>query len=966
MVPDGARQPVPSTSYAAITPVPVPTPPVPDGAYQPVTPGSYASITPTPTPPVPDGARPPLATSYAAAPPAYQAQYEPYPPVSETGNYLIEFEQEHQALFSPPHFITQREIKRVHTVFDPIARQLDSKQPSLKNIDAAVAAAFLQKHGAFDDDALAHNNAFIHRKVAENKDYFDALFAKIDRDIKLDNDQRHAIVTDDEYVLLAAGAGTGKTTTMAAKVKYLVDKCGVNPDDIIVISFTNKTIGELRSLINKKFRIPAKINTFHEFAYDIVRQHSKKPPSVSYSSYRYIYDMLETEVPGRKNLMRNLILFLGYYFDISEDVLNYDDINQYHLFKAQQDYESMKSSLGEYVRKPGGSRMSGNMPGGAKGELLHSVQEVQIANFLYLNGLEYEYQPQYPYPLQGSRKAYTPDFIIRQGSKSAYLEHYALSANGYNAIFTPEQTEKYKQGIQLKRYMHKQYGTTLLETWSVYSDRQPMLAHLREALTKAGFQLKMCNLTQLYKKITDIGKDKYLHKLIILLKAFISQYKALGYGAAGFNALRAGTESPRTLLFLDIAEDVYTYYQEQLRANNLIDFEDMVGSANHYLGEFECKGVTLPYKYIIIDEFQDIARQRLNLMMRLSGLTQAKVAAAGDDWQWAGLFADPGATLFSRFLEVMGSGAEMRLTRAYRSPQKLIDIAGVFISKNSQQTCKKLMSPKSINSPVILKEFDDSANPFLSLARAVESIIGKLLEESGGKQKILLLGRYNFDGFKLTSTNMFRWADNNNTVRCTKYPKAKLTFMTSFNSKGLGFDNVIVLNLFEGKFGFPSQLENDPIMKLVPFEGGAAPYADERRLFYIALTRARNRVYLMAPQNRPSRFLVELVDDLKLAHSDKLNMSFADSFPRRCPVCGFPLKYEFNGNYGLSLYTCTNEPEICDFMTNHPKFMHDIFKCDSAGCDGYMIVKTSNDKPYYGCTNASAAKNCRNTVEIKA
>ena len=913
--------------------------------------------------------RPPVFTvlTQKDRPPVFQKDRPPVltqkdrPPV-----FFIEFEQEHRSLFSPAHYITQREIKQLHTKFDLIAQQLNSKQFSLKELDAAATVAFLQKHGTLDDDALAHNNAYVHRKVAENKEYFDNIFAKIDRDIMLDTEQRHAIVTDDDYVLLVAGAGTGKTTTMAAKVKYLVEKCGVNPNDIIAISYTNKAIGELRDRINRKFKIPARINTFHAFAYDVVRQHSKKPPAVSYSSYRYIYEMLEKAAFNNAELVRNLVLYLGYYFDLTENIFKFDDINKYHMFKAQQEYETIKSILGEYSQKVRDNRKQSKTTCIITGEFLRSAQEVQIANFLYLNGFDYEYEPKYPYQVRGSRKIYTPDFVIRQGDKTAYLEHYALSESGSNAMFTGEQITKYKQGIQIKRNLHKHNGTMLLETWSSYSDMQPLLSHLRGTLTKAGFKPRARNLTQIYKKLLVTGKEKYIYKLLIFMRIFISQYKTLGYDTGGFAALRVRTDDPRTLLFLDIAEDVYTYYQEQLRSNNLIDLEDMIHDANFYLGEFERQGVTLPFKYIIIDEFQDIARQRFNLTKRLSEITQAKVVAVGDDWQSIYAFAGSDITLFTRFLQLMGSGTEMKITRTYRNPQELIDIAGAFIQKNSPQIHKRLISSKTVSDPIVLEEFDDSAKTFVNLARAVENIIGKLLEEFGDKQKILLLGRYAFDGFKLTNTKLFQQlSKNGEAVRCAKYPKAKLTFMTSRSSKGLGFDNVIILNMFEGKYGFPSQIENDPIMKLVTYEDNSAPYAEERRLFYVALTRTKNRVYLVAPQNKPSRFLVELVHDYKLAHSEKLNMSLIDVFPRRCPICGFPLKFEFNKTYGLSLYSCTNEAEICDFKTNHPKFLHDIYKCDNGNCSGYMIVKTNEEKPYYGCTNQTAAKNCRNTQTIE-
>jgi DNA helicase-4 len=171
--------------------------------------------------------------------------------------------------------------------------------------------------------------------------------------------------------------------------------------------------------------------------------------------------------------------------------------------------------------------------------------------------------------------------------------------------------------------------------------------------------------------------------------------------------------------------------------------------------------------------------------------------------------------------------------------------------------------------------------------------------------------------------------------------------------------------MFEGKFGFPCQLEDDPIMKLVRFEDTSMPFAEERRLFYVALTRTKNRVYILTPQKKPSRFLVELINDYKISHSENVNMETVDLFRLRCPVCNYPLKYEFNKNYGLHLYLCTNEPEVCDFMTNSKSHLHDIYKCDKCN-DGYMIVKIKDDRAFYGCTgyDSHEESSCRNTRPI--
>ena len=379
-------------------------------------------------------------------------------------------------------------------------------------IDISSLKSFGRKMHTLDTLVRDHNTKYVDDAIDQNKEYFDDILKNIDPNIKLDDEQRRAVVTDDDYCLLVAGAGAGKTTTMAAKVKYLVEKQHINPEDIIVISYTRKAIGELKDRINKGLGIPAKICTFHKFAYDIVKQFSVEPPEINFSAYQIIVDILEKLVFHDKQLMRNLVLFLGYYFDLTDDVFKFDDLEQYHQYKASQDFETLKSGLGEYIKsvQEQWSKKSKTLTG----EYLRSVQEVQIANFLYLNGLDYEYERVYPFDSPSLNKKYTPDFYIYQGEHNAWLEHYALSESGYNSLFSPQQINRYKKAIGDKRTLHKGFKTTLLETWSLYNDRRPLIDHLKEMLEREGFVLKPRDLEEVYKKIVETGKDKYIYRLV--------------------------------------------------------------------------------------------------------------------------------------------------------------------------------------------------------------------------------------------------------------------------------------------------------------------------------------------------------------------------------------------------------------------------------------------------------------------
>lgn len=348
-----------------------------------------------------------LPSSYFKAPSEDTAGALDYANLS---NVLISFDRYYCTVFGQNHYITSREKQRLKdaygnyyiTLKNKLVYQYVCNNASEFRVDTDGLKSFILKMHTLESDITTHNTNYVDAVLERENDYFDRILCDIDSKIKLDEEQRRAVIIDDDYCLLVAGAGAGKTTTMAAKVKYLVEKKQINPEEIIVISYTNKAIGELKDRINKGLKIPAKICTFHAFAYDIVKKFSAEPPEINFSSYNIVFDMLEKSIFGNKALMRNLVLFLGYYFDLSEDVFKFDSLNQYHLYKASQDYETLKSGLGEYVKKVEHQRSKQVKT--ITGEYLRSVQEVQIANFLYLNGLDYEYERVYPFGSPSGKK----------------------------------------------------------------------------------------------------------------------------------------------------------------------------------------------------------------------------------------------------------------------------------------------------------------------------------------------------------------------------------------------------------------------------------------------------------------------------------------------------------------------------------------------------------------------------------
>ena len=242
------------------------------------------------------------------------------------------------------------------------------------------------------------------------------------------------------------------------------------------------------------------------------------------------------------------------------------------------------------------------------------------------------------------------------------------------------------------------------------------------------------------------------------------------------------------------------------------------------------------------------------------------------------------------------------------------------------------------------------------------------------KSSILLLGRYGFDGYNLTKSADFEYWEKTGNVTSKTFADIEMEYMTVHRAKGLGYDNVIIINAMDSVYGFPSKIQDDPVLKYVVKTDHSIDYAEERRLFYVALTRTKNRVYIVAPQQRPSEFVRELLSDypnvvLRGQLDDKLDKS---GDIKQCPICGYPLQQRYKKTYGLKLWICSNEPEVCDFMTNDLNGdKMSILKCDQCR-DGYLIVKggkagENGDMVYFlGCTNyTDDHKGCNRTMGVK-
>ena len=680
--------------------------------------------------------------------------------------------------------------------------------------------------------------------------------------------------------------------------------------------------------------------------------------------YNVINRYLKSKALSNSQLVDKLILFFGSYFSAPYEG---DKLNDYFQFISNTDFSTLRSDLHEYMQQIICRRDQKALT--LNNEVLRSLEEVRIANFLYLNNIDYEYEPIYQYRILDANKPYTPDFKIKQGDKSSYIEHFGITESGQSNRYTQAELNKYKSRINDKILLHRSHRTDLIYTFSRYNDHRDYIDHLKEQLLQRGYTLRPKPATEVYKKLADNEENKYIFRLTLLICNFISNFKTQGYQLEQFDKFRASTKNIRTDLFLEICSICYLEYQKALKENHCIDFQDMINESADIIHKRLISRDLLDFKYIIVDEYQDISRQRYNLIRELSQLCHAKIVAVGDDWQSIYAFSGSILPLFTRFSQEVSYAQELKITHTYRNAQEIIDIAGTFIQKNSNQIKKELISPKRISNPVIIRTYSEDpierqkGGRYYSLAAEVEKAIEDIIKYNNQEIKhrvtsILLIGRYGFDARHLCVSSNFTYDEKTGKIYSTKYNKqVKLQFLTAHSSKGLSAENVIIINAKDDIYGFPSKVDDDPILNLVVSNDQSYNYAEERRLFYVALTRTKNRVFIITPEKRPSEFIKELLSDTQsypnvtLKGELKVSSNELITVQNRCPICGYPMKLRWNKNYGLKLWICTNDQEICGFMTNDRRGRDlSIQKCDWCE-DGFLIVKRGKKGYFLGCTN---------------
>ena len=328
-----------------------------------------------------------------------------------------------------------------------------------------------------------------------------------------------------------------------------------------------------------------------------------------------------------------------------------------------------------------------------------------------------------------------------------------------------------------------------------------------------------------YKNILKLKELENLKRLII---TFINLFKTNNYNIAYFLKIKCNKYLLRIII------DIYILYEEELRSTNKIDFNDMIVLATKYIKNNNIKN----YKYIIVDEYQDTSYIRYLFLKEIINKTNAKIICVGDDYQSIYRFNGCNLNMFLNFKKYFGYTKVLKINNTYRNSQELINVAGKFIMKNKKQLYKKLRSNKRIDKPIKIMYGNN-----------LKHLLDKIMDKH---KNILILGRNNFDinkYFKLNEDSIINYKGSN------------IKYLTIHASKGLEEECVVIINLKDDALGIPNKIKDDKILKCVNGNKDVYPYEEERRLFYVALTRTKSDVYLLVDKKNPSIFVKELIKD---------------------------------------------------------------------------------------------------------
>jgi DNA helicase-4 len=775
------------------------------------------------------------------------------------------------------------------------------------------------------------------RKLLERKSFYDKIESN-----PLTEQQRLAVLRDNDLNLVLAAAGTGKTSVMVAKALDLIDSGKAKSEDILILAYNKAAANELKERLLERSSqaglltesIPS-ISTFHALGRKIL----KESRVTTYLS-DFIDDPKKLEMWISDWLKKYITSSPKALFSFIE--LSYQPTNPFD-FKNKAEYDA-------YVRD--------NEYRTLQGERVRGYQELLIANWLFIHGVNYEYEA----PYITKRRIdigfdYRPDFHIID--TSIYLEHFGIARNGKTR---PDiDAIDYNDKINEKRELHKQQDTTLIETYHYDWTEGRLEERLLTLMNENGVEIKYKTEDEIFTVLENLGivienAKRYLKCLQAIRVERLSNTSIL-------ERLKLH-KVPCAEQYTELLDQIHTAYKNKLLEDNRIDFDDMIIKSTE---QVTSKVFTPKWKHILVDEFQDISKARMELLQAFIDYGPKPImTVVGDDWQSIYRFSGGKLELTTRFESLVGTHSLSKLEKTYRYNNSIADTAGAFVMQNPEQYKKNVITNTTVTDSTVYL-VDTIVEGGTSIEDRVLQVVNKI-RSNDTKGSIAVLARYRY------LLNNARDKINSE----TQY--SDLKYWTFHGSKGLEADYCILIGFFQGKTGFPNANKEEAIVEALLPSLDHFPHSEERRLLYVALTRAKQKSYLLADPKAPSQFINEMLSPKYKLHI--ASKTFEESYRKifKCPLCTEGYFRSIQGKFG-SFYKCTSgdvclsKPRICEkcespsldtrnkSICNNLNCKHEMMICDR--CGRPMKLKSGKFGQFWGCTGFGIKEDqCKHTRKL--
>lgn len=717
---------------------------------------------------------------------------------------------------------------------------------------------------------LNYNNEFVQERKRDYTHLWNKGF------LSLDDEQQTAVVTDDKHNLVVAAAGSGKTEVLITRIAYLIRRKpdSVDPRRILAIAYQRKAMEEIEKRLHDRYGIRnVSVRTFHKLGKDIVEETGKDfrhadiiDQNKKHGIIRKIFEQKIGDEPDYYKLFLNFVKTIQDK-DEREDIEKKDEALIYAL---ERSYFSINNTR------------------------VNSRAEKEILDFLLMHKLNgksigVKYEPD----VNGFR----PDFYLPQ--YDLFIEHWALNVKGQVPEWFSQSTKEYKKAMEKKKKWFADHDKSLVETFAhEYNEDAPEdFLELLKSRVIEKLQSRQEDtpefILKTYKEIVEIAWHSYRTPIEDIVN-FITSAKTYGLTLTRIaEKLRKNKWTNKQLAFGNLALPVYSVYEEILHEYDKIDFEDMINKAINQLNDSPSQRADV-YDHILIDEYQDISSQRYKLIKKLMERNPScKLFCVGDDWQSIMGFSGSNLNFFVNFEHYFENPAKTRISTNYRSIRTIVDAGAELIKNNTscqiqKSTISNRKDVKLIKVLILTHKKDYEENYHRQTAEDCQNRIIDYIQKGYSPRDILILSRCMrtrmMKGYKLISNiRIFIEKAKEKGIKLA-YQNVdawnRIRLLTAHKSKGLEAKVVFLLNVTKGMLGFPCEMEDPSIYE--PARENYPPQdtkEEERRLFYVAMTRAMEDLYIYTWEPKMSEFLEEIED-----YTVKKPMSYYTShIPKHTP-----------------------------------------------------------------------------------